>query len=222
MNDFVVCVGYDSREPVAWHVCVHSILKHARKPVLVAPLMLSQLDGLCNKDDRGSTEFSVSRFLTPHIARTRVSLFVDCDFVFLDDVWKLYDIAKDNWFADVFCVKHEYQPRAGTKFLGHIQYVYPRKNWSSLMLFNGHRTAVQNLTPEKIKGMSPQDLHRMSWAHEIGDLPIEWNWLVGEYDDRPVSELKALHYTLGGPWFGVESAYSNIWKAELKEIVGNT
>lgn len=219
-DDFVVCVGYDHREIAAWHVCVHSIMKRASKPVLVMPLMLNQLNGMCGEDPRGSTEFSISRFLTPHLARSRVSLFVDCDFVFLDDVWKLYDIARANNYIDVFCVRHDYRPHTKTKFYGAEQHVYPRKNWSSLMLFNGHRTAVNALRPDAIRGMSPSELHQMLWARAIGSIPIEWNWLVGEYEDRPAAELKGLHYTLGGPWFGVESAYADLWRRELKEITG--
>jgi hypothetical protein len=201
-------------------VCVNSIMRHASKPVSVMPIMLSQLDGACVPDAMGSTEFSLSRFLTPYLTRATVSMFVDCDFLFLDDVWKLYDIARAQPYADVLCVQHDYTPKAAVKFLGHEQHTYPRKNWSSLMLFNAHRSCVRLLTPEKVRSLTPGQLHRMAWASAVGALPAEWNWLVGEYADRDVSELHALHYTLGGPWFGVDSAYADLWRRELAGITG--
>ena len=44
------------------------------------------------------------------------------------------------------------------------------------------------------------DLHQFKWItnDQLGSLPLEWNWLVGEYPDNP--DAKILHYTLGGPW----------------------
>jgi hypothetical protein len=43
-----------------------------------------------------------------------------------------------------------------------------------------------------------QFLHRFSWLHDddIGELPAEWNALVGEQD---VSMASLLHFTLGVP-----------------------
>ena len=41
----------------------------------------------------------------------------------------------------------------------------------------------------------------MMWTSDasIGALPLDLNWLVGEY---PVNnDARILHYTLGGPWF---------------------
>ena len=33
----------------------------------------------------------------------------------------------------------------------------------------------------------------------IGDIPLEWNWLVNEYNYNP--DAKNVHWTLGGPWY---------------------
>lgn len=220
--DFTVCVGYDSREAPAVYTCVHSMLRRASKPPAVKLLMLDQLDAWVKRDEKASTEFSLSRFLTPYLApNNSISMFVDCDFLFLDDVWKLYEIARDNCYVDVLCAQHDYVPKNRTKFLGHEQHTYPRKNWSSLMIFNGHRTAVQRLTPEEIKKRTPAELHRMEWARDVGAIDLRWNWLVGEYEDRDPDELHALHFTLGGPWFGIESAYSQLWRDVHKEIVSD-
>jgi hypothetical protein len=96
-------------------------------------------------------------------------------------------------------VKHDYTPKTATKFFGQQQTVYPRKNWSSLMVFNNAR--CHNLTPEDVNSASALELHRFKWMDDeaVGSLPLEWNWLVGEYE--PNAEAKILHYTLGGPWF---------------------
>jgi hypothetical protein len=50
----------------------------------------------------------------------------------------------------------------------------------------------------------------------IGELPVEWNWLVGEYKHNP--RAKIIHYTLGGPWFRRyrHCAYAREWRNELK------
>jgi hypothetical protein len=223
--DFKVFIGYDSREAIAWHVCAHSIMRRASRPVSITPIMLRQLDGLYNRQDpSASTEFSLSRFLTPHLAGGGISMFVDCDFVFLRDVWELYEMAVAAPMDDVLCVQHDYVPRGHTKMDGAVQHAYPRKNWSSLMLFNGHRQAVRNLTPERVNAMLPAALHRMEWAHNVGEIPKVWNWLAGEYTSSvSAAELSAIHYTLGGPWFpGREGCeYADVWVRELDDMLGN-
>ena len=222
--DFSIWIGYDSRESIAWHVCAHSIMRRASKPVKIAPIMLRQLDGLYSrKDPAASTEFSLSRFLTPHLAGGGVSMFVDCDFVFLHDVWELYELAATNYMEDVLCVQHDYVPAARVKMDGQVQAAYPRKNWSSLMLFNGHRAPVRNLTPLKVSALAPADLHRMTWAQNVGHIPRAWNWLVGEYPKAPLDEVKALHFTNGTPAMpGYQDCdYSGVWVKELDDMLGN-
>ena len=224
MNAFRIFIGYDSRESIAWHVCAHSIMRRASRPVSISPIMLRQLDGIYNRaDPQASTEFSLSRFLTPYLAGGGISMFVDCDFVFLHDVWELYELAATNTMDDVMCVQHEYTPRDTIKMDGQLQHAYPRKNWSSLMLFNGHRSAVKNLTPLKVESLSPANLHRMEWAQNVGHLPRAWNWLVGEYEKVPLNQLKAVHFTSGGPWFKQQANcdYAEVWVRELDDMLGN-
>lgn len=215
---FKVFIGYDPREAVAWHVCAHSIMRHASKPVMISPLIRSQVKGIHDRDDaKASTAFSLTRFLTPHLADNGVSMFVDCDFLFQSDVWELYDIAKADPYKDVFCVQHDYSPRTDRKFLGAVQHQYPRKNWSSLMVFNGHRASVKRLTPEYVQKATPAELHRMEWAKDIGGLPRTWNWLVGEYESVDSNAVKALHYTLGSPCFG-PSEHEDVWWNEYHRM----
>ena len=44
-------------------------------------------------------------------------------------------------------------------------------------------------------------LHRFSWLNDdqIGELPIEWNYLESEYEKR--DNIKLIHYTIGTPCF---------------------
>jgi hypothetical protein len=65
------------------------------------------------------------------------------------------------------------------------------------------------------------ELHRFRWLaseEEIGSLPLEWNWLIGEYAPNP--DAKILHYTLGGPWFPeyAECDHAGEWRDELSTM----
>ena len=118
----------------------------------------------------------------------------------------------------VLVCKHDYVPRTERKFLDQVQTKYPRKNWSSVMLFNNARCRA--LTPEYVNKASGLDLHRFNWLKdgEIGDIPLEWNWLVGEYDHKPA--VKIVHYTLGGPYFDDyrDCDYAEEWREEHRRL----
>ncbi|XP_039127009.1 protein CDI-like [Dioscorea cayenensis subsp. rotundata] len=223
-----IFVGYDSREDVAYQVCRHSLLKHASIPVEVIPLKQSELReiGLYTRE-RGpteSTEFSFTRFLTPYLARYQGwAVFVDCDFLFLADVAELMQLA-DNRYA-LMCVKHEYQPKEGTKMDGVLQTSYPRKNWSSMVLYNCQHPNNQILTPQLVSSQSGAFLHRFMWLEdeEIGSIPFTWNFLVGHNkveENDPMTIPKAIHYTCGGPWFEAykNCEFADIWLKELEEL----
>jgi len=118
----------------------------------------------------------------------------------------------------VYCVQHDYRPKETTKMDGAVQTVYPRKNWSSLMLFNCDHPAVQSLTPEVVNRESGAYLHRLQWVADadIGALPVDWNWLEG-WNEKPADGLpKAVHFTRGGPWFEQwqHVDYGELWCAE--------
>lgn len=145
-----------------------------------------------------ATEFAVSRFLVPVLAQHGFALFIDCDMLFLADVAELFALADDR-FA-VQCVKHAPLPSTGWKMDGQPQLPYPRKNWSSVVLWNCDHPANRALTVDRINSMTGRDLHRFGWLDDaqIGELPPAWNWLVGV---QPLPEApKLAHYTLGGPW----------------------
>ena len=118
---------------------IYHTLQYVLPPIKVIPLKQAQLkrDEMYwrEKDQLASTEFTFTRFLLPELADFKGwALFIDCDFIALDDVKKLFDQA-DNKYA-IMCAQHDYTPKAGTKMDGQQQHNYPRKNWSSMMLVN--------------------------------------------------------------------------------------
>lgn len=217
-----VAIGYDRRESIAFHVLCHSIMRRASQPVRIVPINLANLLSIYTRprSPQQSTDFTYARFLTPHLAGdNEVSVFLDCDMLCLTDIHELTDYARNQLYADVLCVQHDYTPHDEAKFLGQVQTVYPCKNWSSVMVFNGHRMAVKNLKPQIVNCMSPMDLHQFKWADNVGPLPPEWNHLVGEYAPNPRAKL--VHFTNGGPWFaGYENCeYADAWNSELKDML---
>lgn len=216
-----ICIGYDHREAIAYHVLAHSIMVRASKPVRIIPIMLSQLAGTYTRprSPLQSTDFTYSRFLTPYLAGGGVSIFLDSDMLCLTDICELETIARSNLHSDVLVVKHDYEPNTESKFLKQPQTTYPCKNWSSVMVFNGHRMCVKKLTPEYVNQAEAMALHQFQWAQDVGSLDPAWNHLVGEYE--PNLEAKIAHFTLGGPYFqGYDKCeYSGLWFAELQDML---
>ena len=222
MRPLNVFVGYDPHETIAYHVLCHSIMRHASGPVSITPLVQSSLRqaGLYTRE-RGkteSTEFSLTRFLVPYLSGYGdYSIFMDCDMLCQGDVYELVKIAKADELRAVWVAKHSYTPSSTLKMQAQEQTVYPRKNWSSVMVFRNK--FCDRLTPAYVNTASGLDLHRMTWAgvdQNIGDLPLEWNYLVGESNQSELTP-KLIHYTLGGPWFWDyrNTAYCDIWFKEL-------
>ena len=203
MSVLQIYIGYDPKESVAYHTLVHSIMRRSSIPVTIAPLMLSQLKGLYTRlrGPTESTEFSLTRFLVPAIAGYRGwSLFMDCDMLCRVDIAGLVAFTERAEDKAVLVCKHDYYvPKTERKFVDQVQTKYPRKNWSSLMLFNNARCTA--LTPQYVNNATGLELHRFAWTEDslIGSLPLEWNWLVGEYTHNP--DAKIVHYTIGGPYF---------------------
>ena len=199
---FQIYIGYDPKESVAYHTLAHSILRRSSIPVTIAPLIRSQLGGLYTRP-RGateSTEFSLTRFLVPTLSGFQGwSLFMDCDMLCRTDIAELAAFAERSADKAVLVCKHDYTPGPTRKFLNQIQTVYPRKNWSSVMLFNNARCTA--LTAAYVNAAAGLQLQRFEWLDDalIGELPLEWNWLVGEYARNP--NAKIVHFTIGGPYF---------------------
>ena len=213
-------IGWDSREELAYKACVNSIM-NINNNVPILPLKRTELteQGIYRrKDESGATEFTYTRFLVPYLCNYQGwAAFFDCDFIFTEDLQHLFEIKNDS-FA-IMCVKHEYVPKNETKMDGQKQVAYPRKNWSSLILWNCSHPANKALTPEIINKESGSFLHRFQWLsdNEIGDIPIDWNWLEGEYP-KPSKPPKGIHFTNGGPWFSncQNVDYAELWQENLQ------
>jgi lipopolysaccharide biosynthesis glycosyltransferase len=216
-----IFVGYDSREHIAWEVCRYSLLRHSNYTVPVFPIRQASLRelGLYTRpaDSRASTEFSLTRFLTPYLAaQAGWVAFCDCDFLFTTDVREVFKGLDPS--KAVYCVQHDYVPSHQIKMDGKQQAAYPRKNWSSFMIFNCDHPDVRSLTPARVNNEAPSYLHRFEWVRDqrdIGALELDWNFLVGEYE-MPARMPRVLHYTIGGPWFDAwtDCDYADLWLAE--------
>lgn len=204
-----VYIGYDPREHDAFIACRNSILWHTGSHnVNIRALKKQELidAGIYTRDEyfpdeKVSTEFAFTRFLIPYLTDYYGwALFVDCDFVFTKPLQNLFNFKNDKYA--VMCVQHDYIPKDSIKMDGQPQKAFPRKNWSSLMLFNCGHNDCGFLSPLRVASESAAWLHQMMWTKDdnIGSLAPEWNWLEGEYE-KPAFVPAAIHWTLGGKWF---------------------
>ena len=207
-----IYIGFDQRESVAYHTFVQSLIDNASIPLEITPLAVQNLKGYEEKHEDKSNDFVYSRFLTPFLNDYEGwAIFADGDMVCQADIQELLDL-RDNSKA-IQVVKHDYKTKANQKYLGNINQDYPRKNWSSVILWNCAHPKHKILTQDFISNQTGKYLHRFSWIEddEIGELPKEWNWLATEYPNN--EQAKIIHYTLGTPCFKDyrDTEMSEIW-----------
>ena len=189
-----IFIGYDPRESVAYHVCQQSIIEHAADPNRL------EFHPICGERRDGSNDFIYARFLVPYLCGFKGSaLFIDGDMIVRDDIANLFDLQRLDQGVQV--VKHDYKTKHATKYLGNPNEDYPRKNWSSVMLWNCGYFPNRKLTPDYVREKSGSFLHRLSWLfdQQIGELPPEWNKLALEQPLEDGDKLR--HYTVGTPCF---------------------
>ena len=209
-----IYIGYEPREELAYEVCKYSI--EQRSNIEVKKLYSKDIAGYArNFGEPQSTDFTFTRFWVPYLSdRKGYSIFVDCDFLFLDDPQKLIDFAKQDPSKAVWVVQHpNYIPNTDLKMDNIPQNRYYRKNWASLMVFNNsHPDCLMSV--KFLNWYRPGiHFHQFKWTENIGSLPLEWNCLDGYYH---LENPKAIHYTDGGPWFeGYQNTmYSSLWQEE--------
>lgn len=221
MGAHIIYIGFDPREVAAFAVARDSVRRHKGRHIPVYGLVLDDLKKMglywrsterrlgklydVISEHEMATEFAISRFLVPHLAKTGWAVFMDCDMLIRAPLAPMLE-SLDRSKA-VYCVKHNHVPEQSEKMDGQVQSQYARKNWSSFMVFNCDHPSNKKLTPELVNTVPGRDLHRFCWLKddEIGELPVEWNWLVG-YSDASI-EPKNVHFTDGGPWF---EAFRNV------------
>ena len=207
-----IIVGFDQLEAVAYHTFCQSVLDHTSEMVRFTPLVLNNISNYSETHTDGSNQFIYSRFLSPHIMNfSGWVIFADGDMVCQSDIAELWQLRDDS--KAVLVCPHNYQTKASKKYLGNKNENYPRKNWSSLILWNCAHPSNKILTPEFIKNAKGSFLHRFSWLSDdaIGHIPLTWNWLAIEYSPDPSAHI--VHYTLGTPCFKsyADSDMANLW-----------
>jgi len=204
-----IFIGADPRQPVSLSVLAQSVYRLSSQPVAITPLVIEQLP----IKRVGLTPFTFSRFLVPYLCNYEGwGLFLDADILLTDDIAKLFAMANDKYSVMV------------SKDLDH------KFEWASVMLFNCAKCKI--LTPEYVE--TATGLHTIAWAkdEEIGDLPRDWNHLVG-YQDTPEQTPKLIHYTQGMPAYPLtqDSPYALEWAKEhqymnsirpWEELMGNS
>ena len=229
-----IYIGFDSSnygQQIAWDVCKRSILKNCSDNSKINIIKLDRKkmidSGVFKRTDTdGATEFTYTRFFIPYLNEySGKAIFVDSDFLFECDILELFDKYSTKEHS-VSCVKHSYiNCNNKVKMDSQPQEWYPRKNWSSLMIFNCEHSSVKNnLTLENANNKTAKWLHRMEWTSdsEILEIPKDYNYLVDYYSDGPI---KALHFTDGGPWHEKyqDVTYSDKWleyiTKEEKELI---
>ena len=228
-----IFIGFDVRDAAAFAVARATACKRLNVPIPVRGIVLPLLQrmGLYTRptEQRGgqlwdaisdapmSTAFAIARFLTPHLAKEGWALFVDGDVMFRTDPSKLFALAEHSDKA-VLCVKHDHRPTETVKMDGQIQTAYPRKNWTSCLMVNVDHPSNRRLTLDLINTAPGRDLHALCWLedHEIGELPISWNWLVGHSPEVPGGP-DMVHLTDGVPTMaGYETGpFADAWRDEL-------
>lgn len=191
-----VFIGWDPRQSVSYHVLAHSILKRSTRPVTIAPLVIESLP----LKRQGLTPFTFSRFLVPWLCDFQgQAAFIDADMLMLGDAADLFALARANTGAAISVAR------------GPMAFEF-----ASLMLFDCAHFHNRRLTPEFVEATT-EPLHKIGWTDKIGDLPREWNHLVGY--DQPRTDAKLVHYTQGVPFWPETKGpeYTDEWIAEARE-----
>lgn len=226
MSILTIYVGHDSREQIAFDVCVSSLRK--RTNAKIVKLSSENIPEYSRpKEQNQSTDFTYTRFLVPFLNDYKgYALFVDCDFLFLDDPRKILSEDVDLYHSAVSVCKHpQYVPRTEIKMDNIPQHSMYRKNWASLMMFACEHPANKILTPEYVNTIMPgKSLHQLNWIEDqktIGSIPLDWNCLDEYYH---LSNPRAIHFTDGGPWFDnyKSTMYSKYWHQEYNSMLYDT
>ena len=212
MNKAKIFIGFDQREACAYHTFVQRLINHSSIPLDITPLCLKSLVGYKELHRDGGNDFVYSRFLSPFLNNfDGWAIYADGDMVCQADILELLKLKDDS--KAVMVAKHNYQTKQSKKYFNNKNENYPKKNWSSVILWNCSHPKHKILTPEFIQNQSGKFLHRFSWLNEdeIGEIPLEWNWLALEYPEN--KEAKIIHYTLGTPCLKEykDTNMSDIW-----------
>ena len=221
-------IGMDENQRFCYDTCRLSIEDHSN--IETNPIDLSSLSNrgmYWREQGEESTSFAFTRFLAPYLKGFYgLAIFCDSDFIWNCDPKDLLQHVDTSKAVSV--VKHNIQPSQLKPFKmdGKKQSWYPKKNWSSLMVFNCDHPFTKRLTPLTVSESPAGYLHEFKWCDDqnIGSLPHTYNYLVGYYND--LENPMAVHYTDGGPWHSgyVNCEFADRWyhyKNKVIEMYGN-
>lgn len=204
--------GFDQREAIGWHAFAQSVIEKTSEPVSITPLA----DAMLQRD--GSNAFTYSRFLVPYLCDFQGwAIWADgTDMILCEDLAALLAERQPGYAVQV--CKHDYETKHPRKYFGTEMEAanldYPRKNWSSLVIWDCAHYMNRMLTPEFISTHNGEFLHRFAWLldERIGALSLEWNWLVDEYGANTAAKL--LHFTAGIPAISAyrSSPHAQLWR----------
>lgn len=188
-----IFIGLDPRQVISYTVLSTSIVTRTAEPVLVGPI--SSMNTPCNR--QGLTPFTWARFLVPWLCNYEGwALFLDADIMLRADVNELFKLADDRHAVMV--------SKGPMKF-----------EWASVMLFNCAHPDNRILTPEFVE-TTDCGLHQINWTKAAGELPGEWNHLVGY--DVSNADAKLVHFTQGVPAWPETAGceHSGDWQADAQ------
>ena len=215
-----IFVGFDQKESIAYHAFVQSLIDSSSIPLSITPLAENNLNIYNEKHLDGTNKFTYSRFLVPYSMNFKGwAIYFDGDMVCLSDVKDLIRNFDTNKAVSV--IKHDYKTKNSVKYFGQKNEDYPRKNWSSVIIWNCEHPKNKILTPDFIESMNGAFLHRFKWLDnvEIGELDKKWNWLAVEYPE--IKDANLIHYTLGTPCFEEykNTSMANYWKKAFNRLM---
>lgn len=211
-----VYIGYDSRHEKISEVCKKSIedslYKYREQTVSPERTFLkifgdidihyldtSKIPEYTREYANQSTEFTYSRFLIPYLENYEgFSIFVDNDFIFNKSLAPLFYYL--NYDDALACVQYKDFVPLGEKFNGEKNVAYPKKLWSSLMLFNNAHEDCKKLTPEAVNTWTGKQLHQFEWTDKISKIPERYILTEGYDTVKTKPRHIATHFTRGGPW----------------------
>lgn len=198
-----IFIGFDPREAETYHVLVQSLINRSSVPVGITPLHTPMLKDFNGQQD-GTNAFTYTRFMVPELMGfDGWALYLDSDMLVREDITALWDL-RDESKAVMVC-QHDYKTTTPVKAIGTAlegkNESYPRKNWSSMVLWNCSHPRNRILTTDFVASAGGKTLHRFEWLSDdlVGSIPLKWNHLVGEYPYDPSASL--VHFTLGAPGF---------------------
>jgi len=243
-HTYHIFIGYDDREHIPFQVAKHSLETLSSVPIVVHKLdhLDLRIKGLFNREweikangqyvDKVdgkpfSTQFSFTRFLVPELWRniqdpdkSPLVMFVDCDFVWLKDIGLMFQEIEEkrlrnNKSSPLYCVQHDYSPKAAIKMDNKEQTKYNYKLWSSMMVFDMDHSDNEHLIPELVNSETGNYMHTFKWVtdpHKIGEVNEMWNF-IPNHSERNSSNIGAVHYTEGGPNFPQlrQCRYASAW-----------